>query len=74
MEIEPTVEIFGNSKQLSPGPHITHRGLSGFLHDVSEFAGQRQLAFTFHQRGFGGKYLAANLGPCKTGYESNFIL
>ena len=53
MEIEPTVEIFGNSKQLSPGPHIAHRGLSRFLHDVSEFAGQRQLAFTFHQSGFG---------------------
>ena len=74
MEIEPTVEIFGNSKHLSPGPHIAHRGLCGFLHDISEFSGQRQRAFAFHQSGFGRQNLTADFGPCKTGYESNFIL
>ena len=69
-----TVEIFGNSKHLRPGPHVAHRGLSRFLHDVAEFAGQRQLAFARHQRGFGRKYLAADLGPCKTGNETDFVL
>ena len=74
VEIETTVEIFGNSKHVRPRPHIAHRGLSRFLHDVAEFSGQRQLAFACHQRRFGRKDFAANFGPRKTGDESNFIL
>ena len=44
------------------------------MHDIAEFAGQRQLTFTFHQRGFGSQYLASDFGPGKTRYESNFIV
>ena len=74
MEVEPPVKIFGNSKQMSPRPHIAHCSLGGFLHNVTEFTGQRQLTLTLHQGRFRSKYFAADLGPCKTGYESNFIL
>src|SRR6516162_3286209 len=74
VEIKPTVEVFGNSKHLSPGPHVAHCGLGGFLHDIAQLAGQCKTTFALHESGFGSEYFTADFSPRKTGYESNFIL
>ena len=74
VQVQMTVEIFGNSKQVRSRPHITHCGLGGFLHDFAQLSGQRQLALARHQRCFSGKDFAAHFGPRQPGDETHFVL
>ena len=44
-----------------------------FLHDVTELAGQRQLALPRHQRGFADQQLATNFSPGKARRNADFV-
>ena len=44
-------------------PDIAQRGLGGFLHHVTQLAGEGQLSLTLHRRGLDVEHVAAGLRP-----------
>ena len=74
MQIALANEIQAHAEPFRARLNASQRSLRRLLHYVAEFTGQRQLTLTLHQGRFRSKYFAADLGPCKTGHESNFIL
>src|ERR1700682_2227003 len=73
VNIERTVEIFGQTDLPGAGAHVTHGRLRRLLHYVAKFAGEREPAFAFHQRGFGGEDAATHFGPGKTHGQADFV-
>src|SRR5580658_1069459 len=74
VNVESAIEIAGETQLRGARTNVAHRGLRGFLHHVAEFAGERQAAFAFHQRGFGGEYGAADFGPGEAGGKADFVV
>ena len=74
VQIEVAVEVAAQAEALRARAYIRHRSLRGFLHDVAEFAGQRQLAFAVDDAGFGAENGAADFCPCQARDQSDFGL
>ena len=56
------------------GAHIGRCGGNGFLHHVLQVARHRHLALAGHHDAFDGEQLSADLGPGKTGDDTDLIL
>ncbi len=54
-------------------PDIAQGGLRGLLHHVAQLAGQGQLSFAFHCRGFDVEHVATGLRPSQPGRHANFV-
>src|SRR5258706_2110887 len=74
VDIDIAVEIFRQAEGVRPRTNVAHGGLRGFLHHVSELAGECQAALAFHQCRFCGEYGAADFGPREAGGEANFVV
>ena len=69
---EIAVEIPRQSERQRTRPDIAEGRLRGLLHHVSQFAGDSQLAFAFHQDAFRGQNLPAHFGPGKARSRPDF--
>src|SRR5881628_3894141 len=68
------MEVGIEPEQLRARANVGERRACRLLHDVAEFAGERQVAFPARERHFSGENLATNLGPCQSGGQSDLAL
>ena len=73
MNILRFVEISRNAVFVSDGSYKRVSDLRGLLHNVTERAGQLDLARALHNRDFNFKKISAHLSVCKTVNYANGI-
>src|SRR4029077_8531875 len=74
VNIEMTIEIVRQAESGGARSHITHASLSRFLHNVTEFTGEREPALAMHQSRFSSQNLAAYFSPSQSRGETDFFL
>src|SRR5215471_20398610 len=72
VQVKVAVEIASQPEATRARAHIRHGGLRRLLHDVTELAGERQLAFAVDYAGFRAQDRAANFRPRETSNEADF--
>ena len=72
MDIGVLVKISVEIEFPDPAPGIGKGCLGGFLHDLSEFAGQNKLSGPLNDRYFDGKHVSARFCPGQSRGHSNF--
>ena len=74
MDIGILMKIILQTKLLRPGTDITETSLCRFLHNISKLSGQDKLPGAGHGKDLNGQGFSADGSPCKSGYDSYFIL